>query len=160
MAGSTSKKVVAVRFDREPLYGFVDPQSYLQDSGVEILTSAGSVATVPYSDLKAVCFVRDFDKSAAWAPNRAFANRPKTEGLWLRLHFRDGDSLEGMVANDLMAIDGGGFVLTPPDPGFLNQRIYVPKPALTDVKVLGVVNSPLRRAAKAKGSRDQLKMFD
>ena len=140
--------------------GFINPQAYLVDDGVEMLTAAGAVATIAYSELKALCFVRDFDGQNVWVHNRSFPNRPKSEGLWLKLYFRDGDSLECVVANNLLTLERDGFVVTPPDPGFLNQRIFVPRSALTDVKVLGVVNSPLRRAAKQKVSKDQLKMFE
>ena len=35
MAGSTNKKVIITRFDREPVLGFVNPQTYLLVEGVE-----------------------------------------------------------------------------------------------------------------------------
>jgi hypothetical protein len=160
LAGSTSKKIVAVRFDREPIHGFIDPQGYLQETGIEILTSEGAVVTLPYSEVKAVCFVRDFSGGPVWPENRMFSNRPKTEGLWVRLEFRDGDTLEGILPNNLLAVDPPGLAITPPDAGFHNQRVFVPRTALLSVKVLGVVNSPLRRATKKKPSKDQLKMFE
>ncbi len=160
LAGSTSKKIVAVRFDREPVYGFIDPQAYLREAGVEVLTSEGSLVILPYSEVKALCFVRDFGAGPVWPENRAFSNRPKTEGLWVRLEFRDGDALEGIVPNNLLTLEPPGLAVTPPDAGFHNQRVFVPRAALSSVKVLGVVNSPLRRGAKAKPSKDQLKMFE
>ena len=161
MAGSTSKKIVAVRFDREALQGFVNPQDYLQDHGIELLSITGEVVTLPYEDVKAICFVRDFEPLSAWRENRAFSNRPKTEGLWLRLNFRDGDTIEGLIANNLLLLEPFGFAIAPPEAGFQNQRIFVPRMALTRVQVLGVVGRPLRRPAKPKpGEREQLKMFE
>ena len=32
---------------------------------------------------------------------KTFANRPRTEGLWVRLRFVDNDVLEGMMPNEL-----------------------------------------------------------
>lgn len=161
MAGSTSKKVVAVRFDREPVQGFVSAQSFADTAGIALLSTSGALVTLPYADVKAVCFVRDFDPGPIWKENRAFANRPKTEGLWLRLRFRDGDTMEGVISNNLLILDSSGFAVAPPDAGVQNQRVFVPRTALTQVQVLGVVGKPLRRAAKAKSEpKEQLKMFD
>ena len=162
MAGSTSKKIVAVRFDREPVQGFIDPQSFVRPAGLELLTITGALVTLPHEEVKAVCFVRDFEPNPSWKMNRAFTNRPKTAGLWLRLHFRDSDTLEGVIANDLLLIEPLGFAIAPPEAGFQNQKIFVPRAALTRVQVLGVVGSPLRRRAKRSkpGEREQLKMFE
>jgi hypothetical protein len=51
--------------------------------------------------------------------------------------------------------------IIPPDPTFQNQRLFVPKAALADVQVLGVIGSPLKRriAKKAGDEQDQLEMF-
>ncbi len=161
MAGSTSKKIVAVRFDREPVQGFVNQQTFLQEAGIELLTASGSALTIPYSDLKAVCFVRDFDSTGTvWKEHRAFSNRPKLEGLWVRLEFRDGDTLEGVLPNDLMLVEPAGPTLSPADPGFQNQRVFVPRAALIHLQVLGVVGSPLRRKRKQPAAKEQLKMFE
>ena len=65
-----------------------------------------------------------------WREHRAFATRPKSPGLWVRLVFRDGDSIEGMLANNLMLLEPAGFCIIPPDPTFQNQRIFVPRAAL------------------------------
>ena len=60
----------------------------------------------------------------------------------MRLLFRDGDSLEGMLANNLMLVEPAGFSVVPPDPTFQNQRVFVPRRALESVQVLGVIGSP------------------
>jgi len=86
--------------------------------------------------------------------------------LWIQLRFRDGDTLEGVIPNNLMQVEPAGYSVVPPDPTFQNQRVFVPKEALESVQVLGVISSPLRRRMKeaAKGTpedRDkQLEMFD
>ncbi len=160
MASSTNKKVLIARFDREPLQGFVQTPEGLQAEAVELLTPEGTLVQVPLSETKAVCFVRDFENSESWRKHRAFATRPKTSGLWVRLKFRDGDTIEGLLPNNLMQVEAGGFSLLPPDPTFQNQRMFVPRLALEGVEVLGVIGSPLRKRAKPAEQDDQLKMFD
>ena len=161
MAASTNKRVLVARFDRETLAGFVSSPGGLETGALELLTPAGSVVEVSYSEVKAICFVRDFEGGDTWREHRAFLTRPKSAGLWVRLNFRDGDSIEGLIANNLMQMEAGGFTIVPPDPTFHNQRIFVPRAALTDVQVLGVIGSPLRRRPKPAAQEEgQLEMFD
>ena len=166
MTSSTSKKVLISRFDRETLTGFVNPQSYLGSVGVELLGLSGNAFVVPYSEIKVVCFVKDFDMEEVWHAKRYFASRPKMAGLWVRFRFRDGDTLEGLLANNLLLQEPYGFTFIPPDPTFHNQKIFSPRLALTEVQVLGVVGSPLRpprpkhRPLKqAKEESPQMEMF-
>jgi hypothetical protein len=162
VAASTNKKVLVARFDRETLLGFVSSPSGFESDALELLTTDGTVLQVPYSDVKAVCFVRDFEAGDTWREHRAFLTRPKSAGLWVRLRFRDGDSVEGMLPNNLLQLENGGFSIVPPDPTFQNQRIFVPRVALTDVQVLGVIGSPLKRrpAKPAPAEEGQLSKFD
>ena len=127
---------------------------------MELLRPAGTVVRVPFSETKMVCFVRDFEGGESWKEHRAFSTRPKTAGLWLRFAFRDGDWVEGIAPNNLLLADAAGFQAVPPDPTFQNQRVFVPRAALASVQVLGVIGSPLRRAAKQKADEGQLKMFE
>ena len=76
------------------------------------------MATVPYQDIKSIAFVRDFDQPGS--ERSVFQTRPKMEGLWVRLRFRDGDVLEGVMPNNLLQagalrVFGGatGFVQQP-----------------------------------------------
>lgn len=160
MAQSTNKKVLLARFDREPVEGFVQAYAGFEGNTIEILTPSGSLLQIPVADTKAVCFVRDFEGGETWKEHRTFLTRPKSPGIWVRLLFRDGDSMEGMLPNNLMTVDPGGFGIIPPDPTFQNQRIYVPRAALTEVQVLGVVGSPLkRRPGKKAVEEGQLGLF-
>jgi hypothetical protein len=153
--------VLVQRFDRESITGFVNPRSWLHPDGLEMLTLSGSISKVPYSDIKLVSFVRDFESTAVPLERRAFQNRPKQAGLWLRMEFRDGDTLEGLHANSLLAVEPQGFMVIPPDPTGLHQRLFIPRSALTQVQVLGVVGSPLRRTAKRKpAAREQIGLFE
>lgn len=160
MAGSTNKKVLVARFDRDTLAGFVNPQTYLGAQGLELLTTSGAVLTVPYGEVKTVSFVRDFDQAESRRELRQFTTRPKMEGLWVRLRFRDGDAMDGLLSNDLLHMEAQGFTIVPPDPGFQNQRVFVPKAALTEFQVLGVVGSPLRKTRKKPVPVEQIEMFD
>jgi len=160
VAPSTSKKVLVARFKREPVQGFVQTPGGFLPEGVELLSPSGSLLTIPYTEAKAVCFVRDFESGETWRERRSYATRPKMPGLWVRCLFRDGDSIEGILANNLMLMDPLGFYVVPPDPTFQNQRIFLPKAALTEVHVLGVIGSPLRpRRTKSGPTQNQLEMF-
>lgn len=160
MALTTNKKVLLARFDRETLSGFIQVPGAFGPDAIELLTPEGALLQVPYLETKVVCFVRDFEAGETWREHRAFATRPKSAGLWVRLLFRDGESMEGMIPNNLLQLEPSGFSIVPPDPTFQNQRIFVPKAALADVQVLGVIGSPLKRKPKkvAKGE-GQLEMF-
>ena len=159
MSASTTKKAAIRRFDKETLTGYVNPVSFLQPAGVEFLSIEGNLATVPYMDVKSVSFVRDFD-SAAESGRRQFHARPKIEGLWISLAFRDGEVLEGVMPNNLLQLDSYGFTLIPPDPYSSQQRVFVPRMALKSVEVLGVVGSPLKRRKEKPAAKEQIGLFE
>ena len=116
MAGSTNKTVVVQRFDREPLRGFVNPQTWLLPDGVELLSTDGNVLMAPYNEVKSVCFVKDLEGVTIERERKIFDTRPKTEGLWIRMLFRDGDFLDGLLPNNLLKTEPQGFTVVPPDP--------------------------------------------
>jgi hypothetical protein len=134
------------RFDRESLPGFVNPFSYLQAQFIELLKPDGSLVQMPYSEVKSVSFVKDFEADAD--SRRIFLARPKLEGLWVRMMFTDGEVLDGILPNNLLTWDFAGFTVTPPETDGNNQRIFVPRQALRSIQVLGVVGSPLRGKRK------------
>lgn len=162
MAITTNKKVIVTRFDRDPVPGFVQTPDGLRSDSVELLSPSGTLSHVPYSEVKAVSFVRDFEDNDKWKMNRAYAARPKTAGLWVKLIFRDGDTCEGVIPNNLMLLEPEGFQVVPPDPSFLGQRLFVPREALKELLVLGVIGSPLKKKKSAKaepGSQEQIELF-
>jgi hypothetical protein len=159
MAGSTTKKAIVRRFDREPLAGYVNPLSFLQSTGVELLSADGNIVTVPYEDVRSVCFVRDLEAKAD-AARQTFNTRPKMEGLWVSLRFRDGEIMEGILVNNLLQVEPQGFSMIPPDPNSNNQRIFVPRAALRSVEVLGVVGSPLKRRKTKAAPEGQIELFE
>ena len=159
LASSTIKKVQIRRFDRDSVTGFVNPATFLSPAGVELLSPSGVLSTVPYGDIKTLHFVREFDDESARTERRSFLARPKLDGLWVRMRFRDQDSLEGVLPNNLLQLDSYGFTLIPPDFGSHNQRIFVPRAALIEMQVLGVVGSPLKGSRK-KEAKHQIGLFD
>lgn len=158
LPSSTNKKVQIWRFDRELLSGFVTPITYLTGSGVELLSLSGTAFIVPYAEIKRVHFVKDFAPSGKALTRNAFLTRPKLDGLWVRLLFKDGDSLEGVLSSNLLQLEPQGFTIVPPDYSYNNQRIFVPKCALAEMHVLGVAGSPLHR--KKKAIKNQIELFD
>lgn len=146
------------RFDRDLLSGFVNPLTYLTISGVELLSLSGTALIVPYGEIKRVHFVKDFDPLGKPPVRNSFLTRPKLDGLWVRLLFKDGDALEGILSSNLLQLEPHGFTIVPPDYSYNNQRIFVPKSALAEIQVLGVVGSPLRRMKKPV--KNQIGLFD
>src|SRR5260370_32496423 len=113
-----------------------------------MLNPAGKVITIDLKEIKSVDFVRDFNETAG-AARKTFTSRPRTEGLWVRLKFTDNDILEGMMPNNLIQINAEGYLITPPDTRGNVQRAFVPKSALEETRVLGVIGRPEARRKPA-----------
>ena len=159
MAGSTTKKAVINRFEKEPLVGYINTVSYLQPTGVELLSADGNVASIPYYDIKSISFVRDFGE-AGEADRQVFNTRPKMEGLWVSFRFRNGEVMEGVMTNNLLQVEHYGFMVIPPDPYGNSQRVFIPRVSLQAVEVLGVVGSPLRKRKAKPAAKEQIGLFD
>ena len=139
--------------------GYVNPASYLQPAGVDLLSAQGNVSTVPYEEIKTISFVRDFE-GAGEAGRRVFVTRPKMEGLWVSLQFRDGEVMEGIMPNNLLQLEPYGFTVIPPDPYSNQQRVFIPRAAVESVEVLGVVGSPLKKRKAKAVPKEQIGLFD
>lgn len=153
-ATSTHKKVIVTFSDGTSLQGYVNPLR-LPDDPLDVLTTNGEHRQVPLKEIRAVYFVRDFTED--YEPERkAFFSRPKLDGLWVRLKFRDNQTLEGVVSNDLLALLDSGIQITPPDLNGAAVRIFVPRSALSEVTVLGVVGVARRKPAAALPAQPKL----
>jgi hypothetical protein len=158
VADSTNKKALVRRYERETLAGWIKPSSFLQPEGVELTSEQGETRILPYPEVKAIYFVRDWN--GGLPTRQAFQTRPKMTGLWIKLKFRDGEILEGIIPNNLMSLESGGFSVIPPDPFANTQRVFVPRSALIGVEVLGVVGSPLRKRKEKASLEAQPGLFD
>lgn len=160
MGPSTNKKVLVSRFDRDTLAGFVNLQTYQTPSGIELLSPGGSFSLIPYPDIKLLCFVRDFQDGDPKPEIRTFSARPKMPGLWVRMRFRDGDWMDGVLPNNLLLLEPHGFTMIPPDPGYQNQRVFVPRTAVTEIQVLGVIGGGAKPSTKKISKpREQIELF-
>jgi hypothetical protein len=155
-SASTHKKVIVTFSDRTTLQAYMNPLRLPSDP-LDLLTTNGEQRSVPLKEIRAVYFVRDF--TADYEPERkAFLSRPKLDGLWVRLTFHDKETLEGVVTNDLLALMDSGIQITPPDLNGPAVRIFVPRSALAEVTVLGVVGMARRKPA-APPTPAQPKLF-
>lgn len=145
---STHKKVVVVLADRKPLRGYLNPGRLGQTEAVDLLTQDGAHQEIPVAKIRSIYFVREF--SDEFEPERkAFLSRPKLDGLWVRLRYADGETLEGLIPNDLISLFDNGLQITPPDLNSTTDRIFVPRSALSEITVLGVVGIARRKPAAA-----------
>lgn len=160
MSGSTNKKVVVHRFDRAPVGGYLDSSEALGAGPIHVLSPEGTLHEIPLAEVKVICFVRDTDGPGPFQEQRLFRSRPKTEGLWIQLEFRDGDVLQGVVPNNLLAGETSGIAYTPPDPTANNQRIFAPRPALQAARVLGVIGGQSKAKGKRETEQRQIGLFE
>jgi hypothetical protein len=141
---STHKKVIVRKMDRDSVQGYVGAGDFLSGSKLELLNTDGNVVLIDLSEIKGVYFVRDFADSNS-LQRKTFTTRPRVEGLWIRLRFRDSETVEGLMPNDLTQVRTEGYFLNPPDTRGNVQRIFVPRSALSEITVLAVIGSAAKR---------------
>ena len=145
--------------DRKSLRGYLNPSRLGQTDPIDLLTPDGEHQEVSLSRVRSIYFVREF--SDEFEPERkAFLSRPKLDGLWVRLRYSDGDTLEGVVPNDLLSLLDNGIQITPPDLNSTTDRIFVPRSALAELTVLGVVGVARRKPAAAAAAASQPRLFN
>jgi len=156
---STHKKVIVRKHDRDSVSGFLAPANFVVEGRLQLLNTTGSVVAIDLSDIKSVYFVREFS-DADLMLRKTFVTRPRTEGLWVRLKFKDSEVIEGILPNDLAQNPAEGFLITPPDLRSNTQRIFVPRAALTSVTVLAVIGSASRRRKPGPPDTRQVTLFE
>jgi len=145
--------------DKKPLRGYLNPARLGQLDPIDVLTPEGEHVQIPVARIRAIYFVREF--SDEFEPERkAFLSRPKLDGLWVKLRFTDGETLEGVIPNDLLSLLDNGLQITPPDLNSATDRIFVPRAALSEVTVLGVVGIARRKPAAAAAAASQPRLFN
>lgn len=144
------------------LRGYLNPAPLGHSEAVDLLTPAGEHRAIDLRDIKSVHFVREFTDPFV-LERKTFLSRPKLDGLWVRLRFRDEDVMEGIVGNNLLDLLDSGVQITPPDLHGNTLRMFVPRSALLEMKVLGVVGVARRTPqvrSGAKATAMQSKLFN
>jgi hypothetical protein len=140
--------VIVVLADRKTLRGYLNPARLGQLDPLDLLSPDGEHLPLALGKIRSVYFVREF--SDDFEPERkAFLSRPKLDGLWVKLRYNDSETLEGVVPNDLLSLLDNGVQITPPDLNSSTDRIFVPRAALAELTVLGVVGIARRKPAGA-----------
>ena len=171
---SVRKSVIVRKFSRDWYAGYAVANFGHDAAELEILDLTGKVLRIAWNQVKWVCYVREFpaEGSAGAFTNdsaqperllrRKFSTRPRISGLWLSLTLADGEELEGMAANDRSLIDGVGLLLTPPDTRSNTQRVFIPRTAIRELTVLGVISpsAPTRQKAGPQAQLFEMEAFD
>ncbi len=152
---STHKKVVVRKMDRDSLNGYVAASEFVADGKLEILNTSGNVVMIDLREVKGVYFVREFADQEGLT-RKTFTTRPRIEGLWVRLRFKDNETLEALMPNDLTMITADGFFVNPPDTRSNTQRIFVPRTAVAELSVLAVIGANARKKHKAPEGQEAL----
>jgi hypothetical protein len=155
---STHKKVVVRKMDRDSLHGYLAPSHFVHEGKLELLNTAGNVVAIDLHDIKVVYFVREFGEGES-LPRKTFTTRPRTEGLWVRLKFKDNETIEGLMPNDLSSNLAEGFLINPPDLRSNTQRMFVPRSALESLTVLAVIGAGRRHRRGIATDVRQVPMF-
>jgi len=147
---SAARKPVIVRkLTRDWCAGYAAANPASESTELELLDTSGKLLRIAWSQVKWVCYVRDLTQTESSAGTdsqsperllrRRFTSRPRIAGLWLRMTLSDGDELEGVAANDRSLVEGTGLLLIPPDTRSNTQRVFVPRSAIRELSVLGVI---------------------
>ena len=124
-----------------------DPIEHVPEVGIDL------------GEIKGVYFVREFGDSESLT-RKTFTSRPRSEGLWVRLRFKDSEVLEGLMPADLLQSTPEGFLVNPPDQRSNTQRIFVPRTALESLTVLAVIGAARRPRRGPTEDQRQVPMFE
>jgi hypothetical protein len=161
---AAQKKVVIRTFAGELAWGYLPQGGFVRSGSIDLMVVDGRISTLPVSEIKTISYVKDFNMDDALNPERigrkSFPARPRGDGLWIKLTFRDDDAMEGLATFDIGFVDSmledNGIFMRPPDARANTQRFFVPRTALRSVEVLGFVTAPSKRAAEKSADRVNL----
>jgi len=150
MTDSTRSEKVVIQLADRRIKGYLDSPNW--DTIEELLSHAppaspetfrirhletNHLEEIPTRDIKAVFYVNCFKEPRAQGPQFSYPCAI-VHGIWMRLQFRDGEIMEGIVHNSTRYLVDPGFFMVPTDPGSNNKLIYVVKNLLVDHRVLGL----------------------
>jgi hypothetical protein len=156
---STHKKVIVRKHDRDSVSGYVAPANFVVEGKLELLNTSGNVVAIDLGEIKAVYFVREFSDTDPMV-RKTFTTRPRTEGLWVRMKFKDSEVIEGILPNDLTQNPNEGFLMNPPDLRSNTQRVFVPRGALSSLVVIAVIGAANRRRHGGQPDTRQVTLFE
>ena len=166
---ATRKPVIVRQWTRDWHSGYAASSPANEESEMEMLDTAGKLLRLEWKRIKWICYVRELGREALGSAEegperllrRRFAARPRIAGVWLRLSLLDGEELEGVAANDRSLIEGAepgaGLMLTPPDTRSNTQRVFVPRIAIREFTILGVIPP---KTSERPGQEAQPLLFD
>lgn len=99
------------------------------------------IQDIPIQSTKAVFFVKDFNGDPNHKSLRFFRGAAIVHGVWIRVEFKDGEIMEGLVHNTIHFLVDPGFFMRPTDPYSNNRLVYVVKSWLAECRVLGLRNT-------------------
>jgi hypothetical protein len=107
---------------------------------VSVRSVGGKLENVEVAGLKAIFLVKSFEGSQNYSEFKVFTHQPSGKGVWVRVHFHDGEVMEGIAPNSLGTFAGKVFSLTPPDPQSNNETVFVSKNCLKEMQILGLAS--------------------
>jgi hypothetical protein len=72
--------------------------------------------------------------------------------------FKDTEVLEALLPNNLLQVDPLGYLVTPPDVYSNNVRVFVPRTALTEMEVIGVISDGVVRRMSQRAAQARINM--
>jgi len=152
---SSSTYRIVIRYEDHAIRGFAEandlgsidqllrnePASSLDSIRLKLMDSE-AVEDISTHNAKAVFFVKTFDGDTHHRALHFHENAPIVQGLWVRIAFHDGETIEGIIRNSRDYVLEQGFFMMPTDPNGNNRLIYVLKDRLKDFNVLGMRNAP------------------
>ena len=142
-AHDEQRRVIVRYADGAMLRGYFTPEDaeLLRENSIENIVVRrvdGEMEHVEVSRIKAVFFVKSFEGSHHYSEFKVFSNQPNGKGVWIRVHFHDGEIMEGIAPNSLDTYNRPVFSLTPPDPRSNNETVLVSKQCLKEMHILGL----------------------
>lgn len=157
------KKVILRKLDQTWMAGYLWQENGQRlpchEGQIEFLDLSGHLTEIPAAELKWISLVREFNSGAEKDPERmlrkSFQGRPRGEGVALRLTLPDGESIEGLAANDRSLLGPDGLLLTPPDTRGNTQRLWIPLTAIRSLTLLHLLGPSAQRRASVPLSSEE-----
>jgi len=150
-ASTTNSQKIVIQFGTRTVKGYLDSPAC--NTIEELLRNASRISPesfhirhlesdvveeIPTADVKAVFYVNSFEGDSNHNHLNFSSRAPIVHGIWVRLQFRDGEVMEGIVYNSIHYLVDPGFFLLPTDPDSNNKLVYVMKSSLVDHRILGI----------------------